>query len=105
VKKKVIGCAVKDCVNRSDQGEFVGLLCAPCHEYVAGRGDKACSSQAYRNASLYARAREADLLVKIGRDLFQRALYLDDCGLKRDPRSCLSVARREQLLHFLKVTP
>lgn len=42
-------CAVKDCTNHSHQGKFVGLLCSPCHAFIAGdRGGE--YSQAYRNA-------------------------------------------------------
>jgi len=41
-------CAVKDCENHSHQGKFVGLLCSPCHAFVAGDGG--LYSQAYRNS-------------------------------------------------------
>lgn len=100
--KKAICCAVVGCVNRSDQGEFVGLLCAPCHYYISGQGDEARSSQAYRNAALYARTREISQLIKIGRDLLQRALDLDINHV--DPRPCLFTERRRQLLDFLEST-
>jgi hypothetical protein len=41
-------CLVMNCENHSDEGEFVGDLCFPCHEFVSsGRGTH---SQAYRNA-------------------------------------------------------
>lgn len=41
-------CIVMNCTNHSDEGEFVGDLCYPCHEFVSlGRG---ICSQAYRNA-------------------------------------------------------
>ena len=41
-------CIVMDCENHTDEGEFVGDLCSPCHRFVAsGRG---IHSQAYRNA-------------------------------------------------------
>jgi hypothetical protein len=41
-------CIVMDCANHTDEGKFIGDLCAPCHEFVAtGRG---VHSQAYRNA-------------------------------------------------------
>jgi hypothetical protein len=40
-------CSVKDCKNQSHQGDFVGLLCGPCHDFIAG-GDS-IYSQAYRN--------------------------------------------------------
>lgn len=29
-------CSVKDCENHSHQGDFVGLLCAPCHNFISG---------------------------------------------------------------------
>jgi hypothetical protein len=41
-------CAVKDCENHSHQGKFVGLLCSPCHNFIAGDGG--LYSQAYRNS-------------------------------------------------------
>jgi hypothetical protein len=41
-------CAVKDCMNHTHQGRFVGLLCAPCHSYVSG-GDGGGYSQVARN--------------------------------------------------------
>lgn len=45
VRKK---CIVMNCANHSDEGEFVGDLCSPCHEFVtSGRG---VHSQAYRNS-------------------------------------------------------
>ena len=41
-------CIVMDCVNHTDEGEFIGDLCAPCHRFVtSGAG---VHSQAYRNA-------------------------------------------------------
>lgn len=41
-------CIVLNCANHSEEGEFVGDLCAPCHQFVAeGKGRY---SQAYRNA-------------------------------------------------------
>ena len=40
-------CSVKDCENNSYQGDFIGLLCGPCHDFIAG-GD-GIYSQAYRN--------------------------------------------------------
>ena len=43
-----IKCAVEGCENHSDEGLFRGLLCNPCHSFIAG--DKKVFSQAYRNA-------------------------------------------------------
>jgi hypothetical protein len=41
-------CIVMGCTNTSDEGAFIGDLCAPCHRFVAsGEG---IHSQAYRNA-------------------------------------------------------
>lgn len=41
-------CIVKDCQNQGHQGEFIGILCSPCHKYITkGEGKY---SQAYRNA-------------------------------------------------------
>jgi hypothetical protein len=41
-------CITKDCVNRVGEGTFVGDLCSPCHEFVAG--GILNHSQACRNA-------------------------------------------------------
>ena len=41
-------CAVKNCENHEHEGKFVGLLCSPCHTFVAGDGG--LYSQAYRNS-------------------------------------------------------
>jgi hypothetical protein len=41
-------CAIKDCKNHSHDGLFRGLLCSPCHAFVAG-DDGGLYSQAYRN--------------------------------------------------------
>ena len=49
-------CLVEGCSNRSDQGEFRGSVCLPCANFLAGRGDEAHSSQAYRNSVKFARA-------------------------------------------------
>ena len=52
VRKK---CIVMNCANHSDEGEFVGDLCSPCHEFVtSGRG---VHSQAYRNELVKERLR------------------------------------------------
>ena len=45
----IIKCAVKDCENHSNEGQFVGLLCLPCHRFIAGAGG--LYSQAFRNSS------------------------------------------------------
>jgi hypothetical protein len=40
-------CIVKDCINQTHEGLFIGELCAPCHEFVTkGNG---VYSQVYRN--------------------------------------------------------
>lgn len=40
-------CIVKDCVNQAHEGQFIGDLCNPCHEFVTtGSG---IYSQVYRN--------------------------------------------------------
>jgi hypothetical protein len=41
-------CAVKDCKNYVHEGKFVGLLCSPCHTFIAGDGG--LYSQAHRNS-------------------------------------------------------
>jgi len=47
-KLRVKKCIVLNCVNRSDQGIFVGDLCSPCYEFItSGKGR---NSQVYRNA-------------------------------------------------------
>ena len=40
-------CAVPGCTNEREQGDFVGLVCAPCYEYFTTR--KGEHSQAYKN--------------------------------------------------------
>lgn len=41
-------CIVHNCMNYRSQGEFIGALCSPCHEFITtGKG---VYSQAYRNA-------------------------------------------------------
>ena len=41
-------CVVKDCMNHTNEGPFVGDLCGPCWDYLTnGNG---VHSQAYRNA-------------------------------------------------------
>jgi hypothetical protein len=41
-------CIVKDCMNHTNEGRFVGELCAPCWDYITN--GKGVHSQAYRNA-------------------------------------------------------
>ena len=41
-------CIVKDCINHTNEGKFVGELCAPCWDYITN--GKGVHSQAYRNA-------------------------------------------------------
>ena len=41
-------CIVKDCMNHTHEGKFVGELCAPCWDYITN--GKGVHSQAYRNA-------------------------------------------------------
>lgn len=45
---EALKCAVKDCTNHAHNGLFVGLLCSPCHAFIAGNGG--LHSQAYRNS-------------------------------------------------------
>ena len=40
-------CIVKNCTNRSNEGLFLGDLCAPCYEFITQGIGK--HSQAYRN--------------------------------------------------------
>lgn len=44
-------CGIPGCSNRTDQGNFVGDFCVPCHAYVVGKtlGSEFNSSQAYHN--------------------------------------------------------
>lgn len=44
----MVKCIVKDCTNHTHEGEFIGDLCSPCHEFITeGKG---VFSQAFRNA-------------------------------------------------------
>lgn len=47
IKCAGIKCIVKDCVNHTHEGKFVGTLCAPCYQWIAER--QGFHSQAYRN--------------------------------------------------------
>jgi len=40
-------CIVKDCINQTHEGLFIGELCAPCHEFVT-TGNRVYS-QVYKN--------------------------------------------------------
>ncbi len=42
-------CIVKDCENHKHEGDFVGDLCKPCHQFIT-TGD-GIYSQAYRNTN------------------------------------------------------
>jgi len=47
-------CIVKDCPNKRSQGEFIGDLCAPCHNFITtGKADFG-NCQAARNAVSFA---------------------------------------------------
>jgi hypothetical protein len=43
-------CVIPGCDNRTDQGDFVGDLCSPCHSYITR--NEGTHSQAYRNEIL-----------------------------------------------------
>lgn len=47
-------CAVDNCSNRRDQGQFVGTLCLPCFAYAVGDGghNSAMARNAQRHAAL-----------------------------------------------------
>jgi len=40
-------CIVKDCINQTHEGLFIGELCAPCHEFLT-TGNRVYS-QVYKN--------------------------------------------------------
>lgn len=47
---KVKECQVYGCSNRTNQGDFVGSLCAPCYETVISKNIlRHWNSQVYRN--------------------------------------------------------
>ena len=46
--KPAAKCIVDGCVNHTNEGKFIGGLCAPCWEYITN--GKGIHSQAYRNA-------------------------------------------------------
>jgi hypothetical protein len=48
IKGGSMKCIVKDCINQTHEGQFVGELCAPCHKFVTTGNE--VHSQAYRNA-------------------------------------------------------
>lgn len=81
-------CAVKDCTNHAHQGKFIGLLCAPCHAFIAGE----CSggwSQAYRNAR-----HEIDEAVKAEREACAKACdaYAESHGCSSRGSAALDLA-------------
>ena len=44
-------CIVYGCPNEHGQGQFVGALCFPCHDYIASKPSASVGhSQAWRNA-------------------------------------------------------
>lgn len=45
-------CIVLHCENHSQEGNFIGDLCAPCYEYITTGNGK--HSQAYRNTLSFA---------------------------------------------------
>jgi len=49
-------CMIPGCLNHTDEGDFVGDLCAPCHSYLVL--NKGVHSQAYRNERSKATWRE-----------------------------------------------
>jgi hypothetical protein len=59
-------CLIPGCKNRTDQGEFEGDLCRPCHNYVVkGAG---VHSQAYRNELVKANFRFLAAMKPLGRE-------------------------------------
>jgi hypothetical protein len=56
-------CAVKDCTNHAHEGKFIGLLCSPCHNFIAGeRGggrSQACRNTQYKIDEAVKAEREA----------------------------------------------
>lgn len=53
-------CCVHNCTNTTDQGQFVGDVCVPCHKFITlGTGTH---SQAYRNgANLFVKTMNMDI--------------------------------------------
>lgn len=45
-------CATPGCLNHSDEGDFIGLFCSPCHKFYTGGTE--VHSQAYVNAVAFA---------------------------------------------------
>jgi len=44
-------CIVYGCTNKQGSGRFVGVLCFPCHDYIANKPSASVGhSQAWRNA-------------------------------------------------------
>jgi len=49
--KHSLKCEIPGCTNRTDQGNFVGGFCVPCHSYIVGKsaGSEFNSSRSYKN--------------------------------------------------------
>lgn len=48
---QIIKCAVLGCKNHSNQGKFIGKLCAPCYDYlINGTVQHKTYAQAFENA-------------------------------------------------------
>ena len=87
-------CAVFNCPNESDQGEFVGKFCFPCHDFIMnGRG---VYSAAYLNATKLKSENDKDTLAFALYTAWQR--YLDLFGVQ--PRGTL-----RQLRALLELLP
>ena len=82
-----IKCAVKDCENHSNEGQFVGLLCLPCHTFIAGDGG--LYSQAFRNSSdMIKQAVEAE------REACAKIVYgLSDCCSDNNAQEIVNAIR------------
>jgi len=87
-------CAVKDCENHAHQGHFVGLLCLPCHTFIAGDGG--WYSQAYRNSSNMidtAIAMEREECAKVCEDIGVAAFHDCDLRFAGGPIDCAAAIR------------
>lgn len=58
-------CVVAGCENHTDQGEFVGSLCFPCHDFLSNVSSPFTSSQAYRNEQARFYKKVADKLTEV----------------------------------------
>jgi hypothetical protein len=69
-------CIVKDCINQTHEGLFIGELCAPCHEFVTkGNG---VYSQVYRNTQRQWVGLTDEERTEIRREHYARTLPLMD---------------------------